>query len=248
MRCYATKKKNYVDPCSSISGAYEILDLSTRDAVTFNQPVNFRRKKIKKEGYLKVKNNNKKTISPEPFDYSNILKDCGEIQVCGLAGDYCVRDTITALAEKYNDKEVVLLAGLTRYAVLPLKSMIVLPIHNYSDNMKKPYINGIISKGNQEIGIGSFISYFKGKAKNKTLYYYLLEIDEGKYHLVQKTTNKNKNLNIDLTNDDFNLVEPGRYFHFITPPETIDEDFKQHKNIKIRLTNNDYIEEKKSNN
>lgn len=272
--------------CSSISGAYEIVGLSTKEAITFNNPVNFTRKKTKKEKdltlgiYSRVENN--KNISPKPFDYTTIIENADEFQVCGLAGDYCVRDTITALADEikrlsnkttinngvslvYNkqkilDKRVVLLADLTRYAVLPLKSMLALPIHNYSGNMLKPKLNGIGYDLEFEAGkltngkltnFDTIKEYFTSIDTNKSLYYYLLTNTDGKYSLV-KTKNKRielstmfeyKNLNLNKGNltikNDFTLTNPVlRYFHFITPPEEIAKDYSYHHNIVIRFLNN----------
>ena len=60
--------------------------------------------------------------------YPEVNKElCDFLEIENIFGGYFA-------AEKYKEKDVVLLAGLTRYAVLPLKSMLVLPIHNYSDN------------------------------------------------------------------------------------------------------------------
>jgi len=65
----------------------------------------------------------------EKAPYDEWLKDINEIDVCGLAGDYCVRDTIMSLAKKYPAKIVRLLAEHTRYAVLPYKTILTLPQH-----------------------------------------------------------------------------------------------------------------------
>ena len=167
--------------CSSVSGAYEISNLTTKEAITFNNPVNFFKKKTKIE--IKSVENNK-SISSNPFDYSTILQNASEVQVCGLAGDYCVRDTITALAQKCKgqkvnekDTKIVLLADLTRYALLPLKSMLALPIHNYTGNMLKPNLHGIDYKLEFEVGklgnINNIILNFNSTDSNKSLYYYL---------------------------------------------------------------------------
>ena len=258
------KKTSYKNSCSSISGAYEIDGLSTKEAITFNNPVNFSKKKTKKEKefnfstFSSVKNNKK--ISPNSFDYKDILSEADEIQVCGLAGDYCVRDTITALASKLpEDKKVVLLADLTRYAVLPLKSMLALPIHNYLVNMLKPNLNGIGYPLEFEAGkltngkltnFDTIKEYFTTIQPKKSLYYYLLTLDNGEYSLVQTKNERietetifknNQNIEnslnkVNLTiNNDFNLKKKSRYFHFITPPEEIASDYSSYNNIVIRF-------------
>lgn len=59
------------------------------------------------------------------------LTDATHIEVCGLAGDYCVRDTVVALADKFKDKKIVLLNDFTRYPTLPFVTIGLLPQHNY---------------------------------------------------------------------------------------------------------------------
>lgn len=55
----------------------------------------------------------------KPFEIPNVKKG-DVIEVCGLAGDYCVRNTANALAEKYKGiATVVVLLDLIRYPVLP---------------------------------------------------------------------------------------------------------------------------------
>jgi nicotinamidase-related amidase len=104
------------NPCSTITGGY-----------------------ILKFDYISTKeeiiNYNRVSMPPvydfhfEKAPYDEWLKDINEIDVCGLAGDYCVRDTIMSLAKKYPKKIVRLLAEHTRYSVLPYRTILTLPQH-----------------------------------------------------------------------------------------------------------------------
>jgi len=73
--------------------------------------------------------------------YNDWLKNIKEIDVCGLAGDYCVRDTIMSLAKKYTEKIVRLLAEHTRYAVLPYKTILTLPQHVQEEGRRQKFNN-----------------------------------------------------------------------------------------------------------
>lgn len=73
------------------------------------------------------------------------LSDATHIEVCGLAGDYCVRDTVVALAEMFNDTKIILLGDYTRYPTLPFFSIGILPHHNYKKYGVKKSILPILS-------------------------------------------------------------------------------------------------------
>jgi nicotinamidase-related amidase len=98
--------------CSSVTGGFYIKDQTAVEAM----------------GYMDVVNSENSIQAKYNDDFID-LKDIAKIEVCGLAGDYCVRDTIVALAKKFNDKEIVLLNYLTRYAFLPLFTIRTIPEH-----------------------------------------------------------------------------------------------------------------------
>ena len=249
--------------CSSISGCYEIfkqkninsneyIPLTVDEALDFNLPISF---KSEKNINIKKLNNKKNLISDISreiikYSYTDINNEIKEIQVCGLAGDYCVRDTITALAEKFTTKDIVLLGGLTRYPVLPIFTMGTVPIHNYSGNFNLPTIDGLnydltLIKNNSNNKKEEKL--LKNKEKllynfnntnetNKSLYYYKLYYEEGIFYISKINDSL---LNKPVTLNDFNLGQD-KSFHFITPPEEIAKDYLKYPNIKIIFGSNDY--------
>jgi nicotinamidase-related amidase len=233
--------------CSSISGSYEICYSNNKsipmlEALNFNTPIEFEQNNTNKKIYINIKNSKHKL---KHYDFKTLSNDVNEIQVCGLAGDYCVRDTIKALAEMHRAKNIVLLAGLTRYPVLPLFTMASTPIHNYIPNLNLPNIDAsnydlnLIKK--QEQVINNFNNTSNSK---KSLYYYTLKVDDGgNYSLYDTITNTNTNTKTKtmqnmVTTEDFKLNNEGNKFHFITPPEEILNDYNL-KNIKIIFRNQD---------
>ncbi len=102
--------------CSSFTGGFCLTGQSCVEAMKFMGVIAPNDNSITKLTY----DNNDKYIN---------LDNVKKIEVCGLAGDYCVRDTIVALAKKHNDKEIVLLNNLTRYAFLPLFTIRTIPEH-----------------------------------------------------------------------------------------------------------------------
>ena len=117
---YSSNTLSSTRACSSISGCYEIYNgsnpLTVEQALDFNLPISFNSLKPLNSKIKKLDNNNKlindttKELVKYEFEFSSNKE---EIQVCGLAGDYCVRDTITALAAKFPHNDVVVLGGLT---------------------------------------------------------------------------------------------------------------------------------------
>jgi nicotinamidase-related amidase len=55
-----------------------------------------------------------------PVKYTPNFPDGSVIEVCGLAGDYCVRDTAIALGNTYPNCRIVVLNDLVRYPFLPM--------------------------------------------------------------------------------------------------------------------------------
>jgi len=106
--------------CSSVTGGFYIEGKNAVEAMEYMEVV-------------EVTAETSKQVTYNDDDFIN-LESVEKIEVCGLAGDYCVRDTIVALAKKYKkEKEIVLLNYLTRYAFLPLFTIRTIPEH------KAPY-------------------------------------------------------------------------------------------------------------
>lgn len=222
-------------------------------------------------------------------NYSEILKDIGIIEVCGLAGDYCVRDTAMALAQKFETAKIVVLNDFTRYAFLPFLTIGGLPQHNYkgtkennNDSLlpvlsnydksiipelfEKGYDNEDKSKGpkllfktDTEMNIWSsgdtdafqkfrqtrareFLDYvlYIQQDENKTVYkdivYYLfkdrklMSREELDFRGDSDGYEKLKTDIVDYAN--FGFVN---YSHFITPLQSMIEDYKNVKNLIIAM-------------
>lgn len=214
------------NPCSTVSGAYDLVEKAPGAAAA--------------EYIQAALDYNEHTLSTKlpPYVNRENFEDVKEFQVCGLAGDYCVRDTVVSLAKMFPDKQVTLLGGLTRYAVLPLFTMQTVPIHNYSNNKEVPDRNATsYVPFNEEQAVKDFNAI----DPEKSLYYYALTLGNSGYQLVQTTgDDNNKGLTEEVSTTNFSIPN-NQFFHFITPPEVIIEDYSKTNedgnpyNIKIRL-------------
>ena len=254
---YSSNTLTSTEACSSISGCYEIFDgsdpLTVDEALEFNLPISFNSSNPSKSNIKKLGNSNLKNDTKKLFKYefkssiilpNNVAQEIEEFQVCGLAGDYCVRDTITALAEKFKSfksKKVVLLGGLTRYPVLPLGTMATVPIHNYNSNSFLPNIDmsdyNLTFVNKQEI-----VNNFNNTENpNKSLFYYKLKLDK-QFKLHLNKVKENGSLENPVQLEDLNIGNSNS-FHFITPPEEIARDYLPYPNIEFRFGKNDYNKE-----
>jgi nicotinamidase-related amidase len=163
--------------CSAITGAYTLPDAAT-DAWNF-------------DGELTQAEAVKFELNPP---------DGSVIEVCGLAGDYCVRDTAIALKTLYPACTVVVLGDLVRYPFLPL----IVPIVQHRNKLE-----GSVSIDNHTANLPRFLNV---DDPNKGLNYYLFDKDG----LVAK-----ENLP-DLPTLSANL---DKYFHFISDPRAMVEDY-----------------------
>ena len=252
----SSSTQHSIQQCSSISGCYEIYEgsksLTVEQALDFNLPISFDSSKPSNSKIKKLKNNNNDTKKLVKYEFESSIKlpnkstqEIQEFQVCGLAGDYCVRDTITALAKKFPSQKVVLLGGLTRYPVLPLYTMETVPIHNYNSNSYLPNIDVSDYEFTFEDKQQIVDNFNNTENPNKSLYYYKLKLDsEFKLHLNKVKENKKLEnpvqlIHLNLTKNKYILLEK-KSFHFITPPEEIARDYLQYENIEFRFHSKDY--------
>ena len=130
--------------------------------------------------------------------------DDGDVfEVCGLAGDYCVRDTALALKQKYPKCTVVVLNDLVRYPFLPLN----IPVIQHRNRE-----HGSKSVDNHLENLKHFISH----EKNKGLNYYLF--NEAGLVAREDLPKKVETLESSLET----------YFHFISDPRALIEDYCDH--------------------
>lgn len=154
----------------------------------------------------------------EKVDYDDLLKDVDTIEVCGLAGDYCVRDTVIALSQKFPGKTIVLLNDFTRYPALPFGSVAVVPQHVSEDKYTVP---GYEFKSPD---LEEKLKNAKDAAADKDIVDYLLSVSEkGEFKLMNPA---------EIAAVSVDSLTPAVQ-HFITPSTEIIEDYKKLDNLKI---------------
>ena len=203
---------NDLQVCCSGTGAYygqkDGTNLSFEDAIDFL-------------GKVTPSKNNK-------VHYNNLLTDVDTIEVCGLAGDYCVRDTATSLANMFPDKQIYILNDYTRYAVLPLFSVDKLPIHDYNQNLQTG------QAGIQHESLNRFLS-----KDIKDIYNYLINynVNNNEYRLL--SSDDLKSLTIDKLKLAMGVPGPNgnlpTYQHFITPQKAIINDYANYNNLFVKM-------------
>ena len=175
--------------------------------------------------------------SLQKINYDELLKGFDVIEVCGLAGDYCVRDTVVALAQKFKSTKIVLLGDLTAYPSLPFGTINTIPQHVSEDKYSKEGYRAF--KGNFDEMYEKAMDMSETGADKDITYYLLKEGENGKELLTKDEIEINigkytKELAANLG------PNPPTIFHFITPHQEILDDYLPYENIHIQMTN--YIE------
>ena len=159
----------------------------------------------------------------EKVDYDDLLKDVDTIEVCGLAGDYCVRDTVIALSQKFANsekpKKIVLLNDFTRYAALPFGSIAVVPQHLSEEKYTAPGYKF------ESPDLAKKLATAKEEAADKDIVDYLLsfDLDKGIFKLMDKS---------EIAAVSVESLSPAVQ-HFITPSTEIIEDYKKLGNLTV---------------
>lgn len=151
------------------------------------------------------------------------------IEVCGLAGDYCVRDTAIALAQKYPQCSVVILNHLTRYAFLPTQIFLTVGKDENGEDIK---VGVGAFPQHQQVKTGQVQSHladgeiqkFWSDDANKGFNYYLFTPPPQKLlsGLEYQTVKEDE---ATLEND----IKQGKYFHFITDHNTLIQDYETNR-------------------
>ena len=158
-----------------------------------------------------------------------VTPDSTNYYVCGLAGDFCVRDTALALKKSKPDANVSILHDFTRNAFVPANFPLTSTIHNpnkiYGDGPLKPYH---LSETKEKIYSDKVFA-----KKEKGFQYYFFEMTEipseqnshkYKYTILNPTKIKDKTID--------NTKEPGNLFHFLTDHRQIIDDYR---NMQIKM-------------
>jgi len=176
--------------CSAVTGGYTLK--ADANPFTYNGPVT--------------------PANANKFDELPGVEQGDVIEVCGLAGDYCVRDTALALKAKYGSKvTVVVLNNMVRYPFLPL----IVPIFQHRGKETTNKYN--IADNHQE-----HLARFVSSQKNKGLNYYLFDANG----LVPQN---------ELPTEDTLKGKLGAYFHFISDPRAIIDDYAD-AGVKIMIS------------
>jgi nicotinamidase-related amidase len=174
------------------------------------------------------KNESKENICKyfEPYNIFQLTgNNIANIYVCGLAGDFCVRDTALNFSDNNPEKpyakrfNVNVIHDLTRNAFIPIS----IPQPSYPFNKDERY--------GGELGECKYLNGTKlseevtNEIENKELYYYVFKVDENGTSILPKE--KLVELNEKL---DFELVEGiptnSEYHHFLTDHKQILHDYK----------------------
>jgi hypothetical protein len=151
--------------------------------------------------------------------YDPAFPDGSVIEVCGLAGDYCVRDTAIALATKYVNCTVVVLNDLVRYPFVPM----------WLDCKMHTNVEGRSVESHM-----AHLDYFLNTEKNKGFNYYIFD-QTGK--LMTPTEIQAKFPNVDALKAAITAEIPNFgpvYNHFLSDPRDIILDYKK-SNVRIML-------------
>ena len=154
-----------------------------------------------------------------PVKYEPAFPDGSVIEVCGLAGDYCVRDTAIALATKYVNCTVVVLNDLVRYPFVPMW----LPCKMHTNVEGRPLESHM-----------EHLDYFLNAEKNKGFNYYLFD-QTGT--LMTPTEIQTKFSSVDELKAAITAEAPNFgpvYSHFLSDPRDIILDYKK-SNVRIML-------------
>ena len=175
-----------------------------------------------------------------------------EIHVCGLAGDFCVRDTALSLKDKYKNARVCVLHDFTRNAFVPLS----VPLRGTAYNKNIRYGQGNLEVSHLKMEDGKLTGkladimgtqdtdYFTrskqlitGKrGDRKGLQHFIFQFTPPSTYTVlsgkdaDKVINEKTNFKVTLSPLDFN--DGNEYFHFVSDPRQIIDDYR---NAGIKL-------------
>ena len=150
-------------------------------------------------------------------DY-NIPDNGAHYYVCGLAGDFCVRDTAIALSD--NGKQVSILHDYTRNAFVPAN----FPLTSTKYNKQVVYGDGPLKAYHLDHAKENFSNEVKEDSEKGFQYYMFKFNAESQTYTVPKL-------------EELKTATPGDYFHFLTDHRQIIDDYRN-KNITMLTKQN----------
>lgn len=166
-------------------------------------------------------------VAVSSVDIFNLNPDDGDvIEVCGLAGDYCVRDTAIALKKNHPKCTVVVLNHLTRYAFLPTQIFLNIQETQVGVGSFPQHNNKITSEeektmGNTHLAAANIANFYNFADEGKGFNYYLFTLPPAaKLLSAQEITTKP----IDKLQEQ---IQTGQFCHFITDHNTIIDDYEE---------------------
>tara|TARA_A100001015_G_scaffold281634_1_gene345073 strand:+ start:9427 stop:11157 length:1731 start_codon:yes stop_codon:yes gene_type:complete len=186
-----------------------------------------------------------------------------EIHVCGLAGDFCVRDTALSLKDKYKDARVCVLHDFTRNAFVPLSVPLTGTAYDKntrygSGKLEVSHLDGESGKladimGSEPTGIVTrSIQTISGKRGNrKGLQHYIFQFTPPSTYTVLSGKDadclKKFRTNFKVTLDPLYFNDGSEFFHFVSDPRQIIDDYR---NAGIKLltryeSKQDFLDKKK---
>ena len=200
------------------------------------------------------------------FDKDN---EEAEIHVCGLAGDFCVRDTALSLKDNYKESKVCVLHDFTRNAFVPLS----VPLTGTAYDKNTRYGSGKLEvshlKMENEVPTGKladimgsestgyytrskqFITGKRGKER-KGLQHYIFHLTPPSTYTVLSGKDadcvKKFKTKFKVTLDPLDFDDGNEFFHFVSDPRQIIDDYR---NAGIKLltryeSKQDFLDKKKN--
>lgn len=150
----------------------------------------------------------------EKYNYPEIENSENvNIYVCGLAGDFCVKDTAINFKSTKPKANVYVINELTRYPLLPLHVKVLLSIQaNQGEDLRNKQIEEF--------------NKYKKNISNKYANYYIIKKENNKYSILKHTDIEKLEFNelIKYNSDDYKY---GNLFSYITDPKELLEDYKR---------------------
>lgn len=166
-----------------------------------------------------------------------------EIHVCGLAGDFCVRDTALSLKDNYKESNVCVLHDFTRNAFVPLSVPLTGTAYDKKTrygqgNLEVSHLDGESGKlakimGSESTGYITRSKQFiigKRGEERKGLQHYIFHLTPSSTYTVLSGKDadcvKKFKTKFKVTLDPLDFHDGNDFFHFVSDPRQIIDDYR----------------------